>query len=201
MFVIPREGSKANTSLVPETDKRVHEATLSNELQVAGIEDHIRKIDRSMASISDRIGRGFESQQNDSAVVKSQLSDMTQVIQAIKATIADQTETNRELGEQINEAISRLDTLINETRALKTVKRKPSARQKTRPAKTPPFQLESIDLWDDLTYVATSQAGRVAFLKTGEQQSGWTVTRIDHLNGEVNLQGPAGQVHSITLPR
>ncbi|MCB1753537.1 MAG: hypothetical protein KDI74_17630 [Gammaproteobacteria bacterium] len=201
MFVNPREGSQAKPSLVPESDMRVHEATLSNGLQVAGIEDQIGKIDRSMASITDRIDHGFESQQNQSAVVKNQLSDMTQDIQAIKATIADQSEINQELDRQIKEAISRLDTLINETRVPIAVKRKPSARHKARPVKTPPFQIDAIDVWDDLTYVAISQVGRVAFVKTGEQQSGWTVTRIDRLKGQVNLQGPAGQVHSITLPR
>ena len=201
MFVISREGSKANTSLVPETDMRVHEASVSNGLQVAGIEDQIGKIDRGVASISDRIDQGFESQQNDSAVVKNQLSDMTQDIQAIKVTIADQTGTNQELDRKINEAISRLDTLINETRAPKAVKRKPSARQKTRSVKTLPFRIDAIDVWDDVTYVAVSQAGRVAFLKTGEQQSGWKFTHIDRLKRQVNLQDPAGQIHSISLPR
>ena len=201
IFVIPREGSQANASLVQESDMRVHEASVSNGLQVAGIEDQIGKIDRSMASISDRIGQGFESQQNDSADVKNQLSDMTQDIQAIKVTIVDQGKTSQELGRQINEAISRMDQLINETRAPKAVKRKPSARQKNRSVKTPPFQIDAIDVWDDVTYVATSQAGRVAFLKTGEQQSGWKFTHIDRLKGQVNLQDPAGQIHSISLSR
>jgi len=201
MFVIPRERSQANASLVPESDMRVQKVSVSNGLQVAGIEDQIGKIDRSMASISDRIGQGFESQKNDSINVKNKLSDMTQDIQAIKITIADQRETSQELGRQINEAISRLDTLINEIRAPKAVNRKPSARQKTRPVKAPPFQIDAIDVWDDLTYVATSQAGRVAFLRTGEQQSGWKFTHIDRLQGQVDLQDPAGQVHSISLPR
>ena len=201
MFVIPRERSQANSSLVTEPDMRVHEDSISNRQQVIGIEDQIEKIDRSMASISDRIGQGFEAQQNKSTAVQNQLSDMTQDIQAIKATITDQMETNQELGQQINEAILRLDTLINETRTPKAVKRKPSARQKTRPVKAPPFQIDAIDVWDDLTYVATSQAGRVAFLRTGEQQSGWKFTHIDRLQGQVDLQDPAGQVHSISLPR
>ena len=200
-FVIPQEGNQANATLATDPDIRIHETTLSNGLQVAGIEDHIGKIDRSMASISDRIGQGFESQKNDSTNVKNKLSDMTQDIQAIKVTITDQRETNQELGRQINEVITRLDTLINETRTPKTVKRKTVARHKPRPVKTPPFQLDAIDLWDDVTYVATSQAGRVAFLKTGEQQSGWKFTHIDRLKRQVNLQDPTGQVHSVTLPR
>ena len=200
-FVIPQEGNQANATLATDPDIRIHETTLSNGLQVAGIEDHIGKIDRSMASITDRIGQGFESQKNDSTDVKNQLSDMTQDIQAIKVTMADQRQVNQELGQQINEAISRLDTLINATRVSKIVKRKPSASQKPHPVKTPPFQIDAIDVWDDLTYVAISQAGRIAFLKTGEQQSGWKFTHIDRLKGLVNLQDPAGQVHSISLQR
>ncbi|MCB1863360.1 MAG: hypothetical protein KDI47_16770 [Gammaproteobacteria bacterium] len=201
MFVISREETQVNATLATDPNMKIHETSISNGLQVAGIEDHIGKIDRSMASISDRIGQGFESQKNDSTNVKNKLSDMTQDIQAIKVTITDQRETNQELGRQINEVITRLDTLINETRTPKTVKRKTVARHKPRPVKTPPFQLDAIDLWDDVTYVATSQAGRVAFLKTGEQQSGWKFTHIDRLKGQVNLQDPAGQVHSVTLPR
>ena len=201
MFVISREETQVNATLATDPDMKVHETSISNGLQVAGIEDQIGKIDRSMASISDRIGQGFEVQQNHSAVVQNQLSDMTKDIQAIKVTIADQTETNQELDRKINEAISRLETLVKEFRAPKAVKRKPSARQKNRSVKTPPFQIDAIDVWDNDTYVATSQAGRVAFLKTGEQQSGWKFTHIDRLKGQVNLLDPAGQVHSISLPR
>ncbi len=201
MFVIRQEGNQANATLVTDPDMRVHKTTVSNGLQISGIEDQIGKIDRGMASISGRIDQGFETQQNNNALINSQLSDMTQDIQTIKVTIADQKEGHQELGRQINEVISRLDTFIKEIRTPIVVKRKPAVRQKPRPVKTPPFQLDAIDLWDDLTYVATSQAGRVAFLKTGEQQSGWTVTHIDGLQGQVNLQDPTGRVHSISLPR
>ena len=114
--------------------------------------------------------------------------------------IADQRETNQQLDRQINESISRLDTFIKDARAPKVVKPKPAARQ-PRPVKTPPFQIDAIDVWDDLTYVSVSQAGQVAFLVAGEQQSGWSVTRIDRLKGQVDLRGPAGQAHSVLLPR
>lgn len=200
MFVISREETQVNATLATDPDMKVHETSISNGLQVAGIEDQIGKIDRSMASISDRIGQGFEVQQNHSAVVQNQLSDMTKDIQAIKVTIADQTETNQELDRKINEAISRLETLVKSSG-----RQKPSSanhrQDKNRSVKTPPFQIDAIDVWDNDTYVATSQAGRVAFLKTGEQQSGWKFTHIDRLKGQVNLLDPAGQVHSISLPR
>ena len=126
---------------------------------------------------------------------------MAENIQTIKSAIADLGETNQALGRRISEATSRLDTLTKEVRAFKVVKRKPTAKHKPRPVQTPPFQLDAIDVWDDATYVAISQAGRVAFLKVGEQQSGWTVTHIDRLKGQVDFQGPAGQVHSVSLQR
>ncbi|MCP3869206.1 MAG: hypothetical protein GY703_14115 [Gammaproteobacteria bacterium] len=59
---------------------------------------------------------------------------MTRDILAIKVSTANQRDASQELGRQINEAISRLDTLINETRALKIVKRKPALRHQPRPA-------------------------------------------------------------------
>ena len=58
-----------------------------------------------------------------------------------------------------------------------------------------------VPVGDAKTEVVISKAGQVAFLKPGEQQSGWTVTRIDHLTGQIDLKGPAGQVHSVSVQR
>ena len=201
LFVIRQQGDQGDATLATNPDTSVYATPSANGLQISGMEEQIGKIDRGMASISDRIDQGFEVQQNQSTEVQNQLSDMTRDIQEIKITIADQRETNRVLGQQIDAAISRLDSFIEASRASKTVERKPASGRKPRPVKAPPFQLDAIDLWDDRSYVAISQGGRVAFLKTGEQQSGWTVTRIDRLNGAVELRGPAGQFHSATLPR
>ena len=110
-------------------------------------------------------------------------------------------ESNQELGRRIGDAVSRLDTLIKEVRALKAVKRKATNRLKPRSVQATPFQIDAIDVWDDVTFVAVSQAGRVAFLKTGEQQSGWTVIHIDRLKRQVDFKGPAGQAHSVSLQR
>ncbi|MCP4454353.1 MAG: hypothetical protein GY809_23080, partial [Planctomycetes bacterium] len=122
-------------------------------------------------------------------------------IQTIKTAIADLGKSNKELGRRISETTSQLDTLAKEVRALKVVKRKPTVKHKPRPVKTPPFHIDAIDVWDDVTYVSVSQSGRVAFLNVGEQQSGWTITRIDRLKGQVDFQEPGGQIHSISLPR
>ena len=179
----------------------MHEGSVAKALPAVKTDPVVESIGRKLASLSDRIDRGFEVQQTHSSVVKRELSAMAEGIETIKAAMADLVEGNQDLGRRISEATSRLDTLTKEVRALKVVKRKPAARHKPRPVKTPPFQLDAIDVWDDVTYVAVSQAGRVAFLKAGEQQSGWTVTRIDRLKGQVDFQGPAGQVHSVSLQR
>ena len=126
---------------------------------------------------------------------------MAEGIQTIKAAIADLGESNQVLGRHIGDAVSRLDSLTKEIRTIKIVKSKATASPKPRSVQAPPFQIDAIDVWDDVTYVAVSQAGRTAFLKAGEQQSGWTVIHIDRLKGQVDFKGPAGQAHSVSLQR
>jgi conjugative transfer region protein (TIGR03748 family) len=40
-----------------------------------------------------------------------------------------------------------------------------------------------------------------ALMQVGEQQSGWSGSRIDQVNGQVDFQRPAGQARSVSLPR
>jgi len=169
--------------------------------EVAVAEDKVEQIDRRLTSLSGRIDRGFEAQLAHSADVKQSLASVAETVRAINVAVADLTKSNQTLSQRIDAAISRLNTLIKETRKRKVVQRKPAARPKPRPAKIPPFHVDAIDVWDDETYVAISQAGRVAFLKSGERQSGWTVARIDRLKGRVEFKGPVGQHHSVSLQR
>ena len=201
LFVIRQEGSSVTGPTVPEPDVQVHEDKVAKALPAPKSDPAIASMGRKLASLSGRFDQGFEAQQAHRSLVKREFSAMTEGIETIKAAMADLAEGNQDMARRISEATSRLDTLTKEVRALKVVKRKPAARHKPRPVKIPPFQLDAIDVWDGVTYVAVSQAGRVAFLKAGEHQSGWTVTHIDHLKGQVDFQGPAGQVHSVSLPR
>jgi hypothetical protein len=201
MFVIRQAGSPVYEAPGAEPDVQVHESLVPKVLPAVKTDPVAESIGRKLASMSDRIAQGFEVQQTHSSVAKRELAVMTEGIETIKAAMADLVEANQDLGRRINDATSRLDTLTKDVRALKVVKRNPAARHKPRSAKTPPFQLDAIDVWDDATYVAVSQAGRVVFLKAGEQQSGWTVTHIDRLKRQVDFQGPAGQVHSVSLQR
>ena len=201
VFVIRQEENPANATVVTEPGIQVHEDTAAKETDVARIKDEYGVIDRRLVSMSGRIDRGFESQQTHSSDVKRNLTAIAESLQTIKTAIADLEESNQELNRRISEATSRLDALVKNVRSLKVVKRKSVARHKPRPVKIPPFHIDAIDMWDDVTYVAVSQAGRVAFLKPGEQQSGWTVTHIDRIKGQVAFRGPAGQNYTATLRR
>jgi len=199
-FVIRDEGNPADAIVTIESDIQMYEDTEGIGTELARSDDKYDQIDRRVASLSGRIDRGFETQQNHSMDVKRGLTTMAESVQQIKASVADLVEGNKALSQRISEAISQLDTLARNIRARKVVKR-PTIKHKPRSAKTPPFHVDAIDIWDDTTYVAVSQAGRAAFLKAGEQQSGWTVTRIDRIKGQVDFQGPAGQAHSVSLKR
>lgn len=201
VLVIRQEENPANATGVTEPDIQVHEDSEVKGTEVARINDEYGTIDRRLVSLSSRIDRGFKLQQTLSSDVKHNLTVMSESLETIKVSIADLGQSNQELARRISQTTSRLDTLVKDVRALKVVKRKSSVKYKPHPVKIPPFRIEAIDVWNDMSYVAVSQAGHAAFLKVGEQQSGWTVTHIDRLKGQVDLKGAAGQVHSISLHR
>ena len=74
-------------------------------------------------------------------------------------------------------------------------------RNKAKPVKKPPFVIDAIDVWDDVSYVAISQAGQVSFLKILDQQSGWTLTQIDHSKEQVSFKGPDDKVYTTSVQR
>jgi len=201
VFVIRQADNPANATVVTEPDNQVHKDTAAKSSKIEPLVDKYGIIDRKLVSLAGQIDRGFESQQANSLDVKRNLSIMAESLQSIREAIAALGESSRELSRRIRNATSRLDALVKDVRALKNAKRKSKARHKPRPVKHPPFNIDAIDIWDNLTYVAVSQAGQVAFLKPGEQQSGWTVTRVDNLTGQVDLKGPAGQIHTVSVQR
>jgi type I site-specific restriction endonuclease len=201
VFVIWQADNPVNNIVVTDSDIQVLEDTKAKGFETERFENKYGIIDRKLVSLAGKIDRGFESQQTHNSEVKRDLTVMTESLQSIREAIAALGESSQALGRHISKATSRLDALVKDVRALKTVKRKSESRHKHRPVKQPPFQIDAIDIWDDLTYVAVSQVGQVAFLKSGEQQSGWTVTRIDHLTGQIDLKGPAGQVHTVSVQR
>ena len=201
MFVSRQEGRPEFEAPLTESDALTHEDMATKDLPAAPTDPAMASIALKLSLMFERIESGFETQQTHSALMKHELSVMTETIQTIMAAVADLGESNKQLGQRISGAISRLDSIARDVRARKVVKRKPAIKHKPRPAKTPPFHIDAIDVWDDVTYVAVSQSARVAFLKVGEQQSGWTVTHIDRSKGRIDFQGPAGQVYSTTVGR
>lgn len=201
LFVIQRQEKPLDDHQIQESNTPNQAVIKNPEPEVGPAEDKVEQIDRRLTSLTGRIERGFEAQLAHSADVKQSLSSVAEGVQAIKVAVANLTESNNALRQRIDDSIARLNTLIKETRKRKVTQHKPAARSKPAPAKTPPFHVDAIDVWDDMTYVAISQAGRVAFLRSGEQQSGWTVVRINRLKGKVEFKGPHGQNHSVSLQR
>jgi hypothetical protein len=201
LFVMRLEESPVVEASVTESVQPMYEDTVTQPSPAVKTAPAVESIGRELATLSGRIERGFEAQQTNSLVVKRELSVMAESLQTIKAAIAELGESHKALGRQVSEATSRLDMIVKDVQVLKVVKRKPTAKHKPRPVKTPPFHIDAIDVWDDMTYVAVSQKGYVSFLKTGEQQSGWTVMHIDRLKGQVGFRGPAGQAYSVSLQR
>ncbi len=117
--------------------------------------------------------------------------------------IADLGKNNQNLDQRLSDATQRLDTLSKSVQTLTVTKRKPIAREIARraPLSLPSSLVDAIDQWDDQTYVVVSQAGQVAFLKAGEQQSGWTLTHIERLTGQVTFNGPAGTADPVSVAR
>jgi len=148
-----------------------------------------------------RVDQGFDALQAGQLVMKKELPAMGEGIRVIQDAIADLRLGNEMLGQRITEIQTKLKTIAENVRGLKTPKKKSVAKKRKPVIKTPPFQIDAIDLWNDVIYVAVSHKGRAAFLKEGEQQSGWLVTQIDRLKGEVGFRGPVGQIHSVIVQR
>ena len=148
-----------------------------------------------------RVDQGFDALQAGQLVMKKELPAMGEGIRVIQDTIDDLRLGNELLSQRITEIQTKLKSIAKDVRGVKTSKKRSTAKKRKPVIKTPPFQIDAIDLWNDVIYVAVSHKGRAAFLKEGEQQSGWLVTQIDRLKGEVGFRGPAGQIHSVTVRR
>jgi len=148
-----------------------------------------------------QVDQGFDALKAGQLIMKKELPAMGEGVRAIQDAIADLRLGNELLSQRITEIQTKLKTIAEDVRGLKTPKKRITAKKRKPVIKTPPFQIDAIDLWNDVVYVAVSHKGRAAFLKKGEQQSGWFVTQIDRLKDEVQFRGPVGQIHSVTVQR
>lgn len=83
--------------------------------------------------------------------------------------------------------IARLDQSFTRLRSATAPKR-------TKPSEPAlPFQVISLDLWDDAPYVGLSHDGRIELVGIGQVRGGWTVEHIDYGNGRVRFRNETGQ--------
>lgn len=156
---------------------------------------------RAIEGLSDRINQWFESLQTEQSSAKRELSGLATSMSAIHESITELRKGNDELKQRITDAQSQLQAIAEDVRDLKIAGNKKVAAQQKQAASVPPFLIDAIDLWDDAVYAAVSQNGQVAFLREGEQQSGWQVTHIDRLKSQVAFRGPEGQDYSTSIRR
>lgn len=156
---------------------------------------------RAIDGLSDRINQWFESLRTEQSSVNRELSGLAASVSAIQESVAELRKSNVELKQHITAAQSMLQAIAQDMHSLKVASTKKVAAQHNQASRVPPFHIDAIDLWDDAVYVAISQNGQVAFLREGEQRSGWQVTHIDRFKGQVALHGPEGQNYSTSIRR
>lgn len=154
-----------------------------------------------LTALAQRLDEGLEELKTYGSDLDREIAMMVKGMRGIQSTLTDIGESNRDLKERLSTAEHQLEVITREVQTLNTLQRKLKAKPKPRVTKVPPFQVDAIDRWDDTVYVAVSHAGHVAFLRVGEQQSGWRVKSIDRVKGRVGFRGPAGQHYSATVRR
>jgi len=201
LLVVGEEVAPVNETSEPLPATQVEPEAMPGGMARAQTDQDMASIDQKLTSLSDQLDRRFETLQAIVVEGRRTLSVLAEQMQTVGVTITDLGKNNQNLAQHMSESTRRLDTLSKAVQALTVAKRTPIAKKQPASATQPPFQIDAIDQWDDQTYVVVSQAGQVAFLKAGEQQSGWTLTHIDRLTGQVAFTGPAGTAYSISIAR
>jgi hypothetical protein len=201
LLVVGEESVPASKTSKPLAATQVEPEAMPGGMAHVQTDQDMASINQTMTSLSDQLDRRFETLQAIVVEGRRTLSALAEQIQTMGVAIADLGNNNQNLVQRLSESTSRLDTLAKALQSLTVAKRKPIAEKQPASATQPPFQIDSIDQWDDQTYVVVSQAGQVAYLKEGEQQSGWTLTHIDRQTGQVEFTGPAGTAYSASVAR
>jgi len=201
LLIVGEEAIPANETSVPLPGNPVEPEAMPGGMARAQTDQDIVSIEQKLTSLSGQIDRRFETLQAIVVEGRRTLSVLAEQIQTMGVTIADLGKNNQNLSQRLSETTQRLDTLSKAVQTLTVAKHKPIAEKQPASATQPPFRIDAIDQWDDQTYVVVSQAGQVAFLTAGEQQSGWTLSHIDRLTGQVTFTGPAGTAYSVSVAR
>ena len=202
LFLPGQEGRSTDDLMAPASIES-HEVAqhVSTDSASPQTDPTFTAIDRKLDMLTGELHRGLEALGTDRVGVKHALSTLAARFDETQAAIVELHQGNEALNTRLTESQTQLKTFGQVVQSLKVIKRQATAKKQRPVVSAPPFHIDAIDLWDDLTYVAVSQEGRTSFLKTGEQQSGWTVTHIDRLKGQVGFRGPAGQAYTVSLQR
>jgi hypothetical protein len=158
-------------------------------------------IEHGIEGLSHQIRQGFDFLMIERTGTNPELTSLADGIREIRASITALYQGNEALEQRIADTQSRLQGIAKELQGLRIASKKRVSIQRNPAARVPPFQIEAIDRWDDADYVAVSQQGHIAFLRAGEQRSGWQVVRIDRQQGRIAFRGPDGQDYSVSPER
>lgn len=125
------------------------------------------------------------------AVAESRDSAVQIAVAAVQHALQDvaTSEQIAVLETQLDSGHVQLDTRLSKLEHDQR-QRKATARQATAPiviTPTLPFQVLSIDLWNDRPYVAVSASGVTELLAVGDHRAGWAVLDINRSNGQATF--------------
>lgn len=197
---VQREVSVSEQKSVPVKAATEVEGAAFNEMRIgkdpSPTNTAFAAIERGIQGLSGQIRQGFDSLRNERTGTNPELTSLADGIREIQASIAVLRQGNEALEQRIADTQSRLQGIAKELQGLRIASKKRVPAQRKPTASVPPFHIEAIDRWDDADYVAVSQGGHIAFLREGEQRSGWQVVRIDRQKGRIAFRGPDGQDYS-----
>lgn len=167
--------------------------------------DALEPIEKRLEVLSEWLNQRLGTLHNRQANLIEAVSALTEQDakrQELAATLGEM-QHQHEAGTE--ELLTRLTGLSVEVQKLKplTPPTIAAGRSPSRPA-VPPFQIDAIDDWDGVAYVAINQDGQVAFLREGESRAGWTLVELLPAERKVSFKGPKGpkgQTYSTTVGR
>lgn len=155
----------------------------SVNLAPATLEQRVEELAAQLALHSDAAAKKIDENTRAIHLLEEKLAQLPTIEQL--GVLEDSFKQSRDT---FTKGIARLDQSL--TRLHSATAPKP-----TKPSEPAlPFQVISLDLWDDAPYVGLSHDGRIELVGVGQARGGWTVEHIDYGNGRVRFRNEAGQM-------
>lgn len=175
----------------------------------------LRKEDRTIIPAETRPGITVDQVDEKLMAVRTELQRNTEKIACLSETVSSDAELIATLRNTLESQRSELDSLRQQmaerdrqkveekvtTQASTAVQTTPvkQTRHKSAPRLRPvPFQLVTIDHWNNVPNAVIRANGRLHTLEQGSSWQDWTVDKIDVRAGEVTLRNSLGQTAKIT---